>query len=101
METTAPVPRATSSPWWLLLLQGIAAVILGLRLCAAPGATLVVLVQVLGMYWLVNGIFVLVSIFVDSSNWGLKLIGGIIGVLAGLAILQHPLWSAVMVPTTA
>ena len=30
--------------------------------------------------------------------WGWKLIGGIIGVLAGIVVLQHPLWSTLLLP---
>jgi uncharacterized membrane protein HdeD (DUF308 family) len=80
------------------LLEGIAAVIVGLFLLTAPGATLFVLVQVLGIFWLVGGIFRIVSIFLDSSLWGWKLVGGVLGILAGIVVLQHPLWSTVLVP---
>jgi uncharacterized membrane protein HdeD (DUF308 family) len=31
--------------------------------------------------------------------WGWKLVGGIIGILAGISVLSYPLWSTVMVPT--
>jgi uncharacterized membrane protein HdeD (DUF308 family) len=85
-------------PWWLVLLEGIAAVILGLFLLTAPGATLLVLIQVLGIFWLVGGIFRIISIFIDQSLWGWKLVGGIIGILAGIVVLQHPLWATALVP---
>ena len=85
-------------PWWLILLEGIFAAIFGLLLLIAPGATLIFLVQVLGFYLLIGGIFRIVSMFIDASLWGWKLVGGIIGILAGIVVLQHPLWSAVVVP---
>ena len=85
-------------PWWLVLLEGIVAAILGLFLLTAPGATLFVLVQVLGIFWLVGGLFRIVSIFLDSSLWGWKLVGGVLGILAGIVVMQHPLWSSVLVP---
>lgn len=85
-------------PWWLVLLEGIFAAIFGLLLVIAPGATLVFLVQVLGFYLLIGGIFRLVSIFIDRSLWGWKLIGGILGIIGGILVLQHPLWSAIVVP---
>jgi uncharacterized membrane protein HdeD (DUF308 family) len=78
-------------PWWLVLLEGIAAIILGLLLLTAPQATLLVLVQLLGIYWLVKGIFQIISIFIDSSRWGWKLFAGILGIVAGIIILGHPL----------
>ena len=88
----------TTFPWWLVLLEGIISVILGLFLLTAPGITLLFLVQVLGFFWLVGGIFRIVSIFIDSSLWGWKLVGGILGILAGIVVLRHPLWSTILVP---
>jgi uncharacterized membrane protein HdeD (DUF308 family) len=85
-------------PWWLVLLEGIVAAILGLFLLTAPGATLFVLVQVLGIFWLVGGLFRIVSIFLESSLWGWKLVGGVLGILAGIVVMQHPVWSSVLVP---
>jgi len=90
--------EGTSIPWWLVLLEGIAAVILGLFLLTSPGTTLFVLAQVLGIFWLVGGIFRIISIFLDSYLWGWKLVGGILGILAGILILQYPLWATVLVP---
>jgi len=88
----------TSSPWWLVLLEGIAAAIIGLFLLTAPGATLFVLIQVVAIFWLVGGLFRIISIFLNSSLWGWKLVGGALGILAGIVVLQHPLWSSVLVP---
>ena len=73
-------------------------VIIGLFLLTAPGITLLFLVQVAGFFWLIGGVLRTVSIFVDSSLWGWKLLGGIIGILAGIVVLQHPLWSTLLVP---
>src|SRR3954462_11462270 len=98
MTAFAERTEGTGIPWWLVLLEGIAAAIVGLFLLTAPGATLFVLVQVLGIFWLVGGIFRIVSIFLDSSLWGWKLVGGVLGILAGILVLQHPLWSTVLVP---
>jgi uncharacterized membrane protein HdeD (DUF308 family) len=91
--------RETTFPWWLVLLEGIFAAIFGFLLLIAPGGTLVFLVQVLGFYLLIEGILRLVSIFVDSSLWGLKLAIGILGILGGMVVLNHPLWSALAIPT--
>jgi uncharacterized membrane protein HdeD (DUF308 family) len=90
--------EGTPIPWWLVLLEGIAAVIIGLFLLTSPGITLLYLVQVIGFFWLIRGVLQIVSIFVDSSLWGWKLIGGIIGILAGILVLQHPLWSTLLLP---
>jgi uncharacterized membrane protein HdeD (DUF308 family) len=42
----------------------------------------------------VLGIFDLVRMFTDPAGWGWKLFSGIIGILAGLVLIRHPLWSA-------
>jgi uncharacterized membrane protein HdeD (DUF308 family) len=87
------------TPWWLVLIQGIAALIIGIFLITSPGATTFILIQFLGIYWLVSGIFQIVAIFVDSTAWGWKLFAGILGIIAGILVLNHPLWSAVLVPS--
>jgi uncharacterized membrane protein HdeD (DUF308 family) len=92
MATYAEGTEGVAIPWWLVLLEGIAAVIIGLFLLAAPGITLLFLVQVTGFFWLIGGIFV------DKSLWGWKLIAGILGILAGIVVLQHPLWSTLLLP---
>jgi len=92
--------QAHSSNWWLFLLQGIAGILLGLMLITEPKATLVFLVTFLGFYWLITGILALVRVFVDRSiPWIWSLLSGIIGVLAGLLVLKHPLLASLTVPT--
>jgi uncharacterized membrane protein HdeD (DUF308 family) len=89
----------TTFPWWLVLLEGIFAGIFGLLLLTAPAATLLFMVQVFGFYLFLGGTFRIVSIFTNSSSWGWKLIGGILGIIAGILVLQHPLLSAIAIPT--
>jgi len=91
--------RGESLPWWLVLLEGIVAALFGLLLLFAPGATLLFLVQVLGLYLFIAGLFRIIGIFVDSSLWGLKLAAGVLCILAGILVLRHPMWSGVLVPT--
>jgi uncharacterized membrane protein HdeD (DUF308 family) len=99
MTTTyAESAEGTTIPWWLVLLQGIAAVIIGILLITSPGITLLALIQVVGFFWLIGGILGIVGIFIDSTLWGWKLVSGILGILAGIVVLQHPVWSTVLVP---
>jgi uncharacterized membrane protein HdeD (DUF308 family) len=98
MSTYAGAEEPTF-PWWLVLLEGIFAGIFGLLLLTAPAATLLFLVQVFGFYLFLGGIFRLVSIFTDSSSWGWKLVGGFLGIIAGIVVLQHPILSTIIVPT--
>jgi uncharacterized membrane protein HdeD (DUF308 family) len=99
MTDTALLPPH-SSIWWLFLLQGFAGIILGLMLITEPGATMVALMTVLGFYWLIMGVLALVQVFVDRSTpWIWSLLIGIVGILAGLFVLRHPLVAALTVPT--
>jgi uncharacterized membrane protein HdeD (DUF308 family) len=98
--TTMAVSTQRSDTWWLSLLQGIAAIILGLMFITAPGATLLALIPFLGIYWLIIGVLALVRMFQDRSiPWIWSLLTGIIGILAGLLVLRHPLLAALTVPT--
>jgi uncharacterized membrane protein HdeD (DUF308 family) len=98
--TTAAAPTEQSNIWWIFLLQGIAGILLGLMLLSAPGATLLALVTFLGFYWLITGVLALVRIFVDRSvPWIWSLLIGIVGILAGILVLKHPLLAALTVPT--
>jgi uncharacterized membrane protein HdeD (DUF308 family) len=100
MTTTAQQVEESGAPWWLYLIEGIALIILGLLFMTNTAATTVFAIQVLGIYWLIKGILSIVAIFIDSSQWGWKLLIGIIGILAGIIILQHPLWSPLVVGST-
>ena len=100
MTAQTAVSDSRRTYWWLVLLQGIAAVILGILLLTNPVATTVILVQFLGIWWFVGGIFDIVGMFLDRTAWGWKLFSGILGIIAGLLILNHPLWATVLIPTT-
>jgi uncharacterized membrane protein HdeD (DUF308 family) len=88
-------------PWWLILVEGIAALIFGLFFITAPGGTSVFAVTVLGFYWLIRGIFAIIEIFLPnrSIHWGWLLFMGILGIIAGMAVLRHPLYATVFVGT--
>jgi uncharacterized membrane protein HdeD (DUF308 family) len=90
--------RGETLPWWLVLVEGILVALFGLLLLVAPGASLFFMVQLLGLYLFIAGIFRIISIFIDSTSWGLKLIAGVLCLIAGLAVLRHPLWSTIAAP---
>jgi uncharacterized membrane protein HdeD (DUF308 family) len=100
MATAAMAKQPQSGAWWLFLLQGIAGILLGLMLLTAPGATILALMTFLGFYLLITGMLSLVRVFVDRSTpWLWSLLSGIVGILAGVFVLNHPLLAAVTVPT--
>jgi uncharacterized membrane protein HdeD (DUF308 family) len=85
---------------WLIVIQGVAAILLGLALLTAPGASSVILVQFLAIYWLISGTIGLVSLIWDRSQWGWKVFGGILGIIAGMAVIKHPMYATVLVAST-
>lgn len=86
--TAAVAQKPAHIPWWIVLIQGIAAVILGILLWTNPLQTAKTLVWFIALYWLVSGIIQIVRLFVDRSHWGWKLFSGIIGILAGWVLLD-------------
>ena len=88
-------------PWWVALINGIASLILGLLLISSPGMSTLILIQFMGFYWLIDGIISIVRIFTQTSDlhWGWLLARGILGILAGLAVINNPLWSTILIPT--
>lgn len=86
-------------PWWIVLIEGIFALIFGIFLITAPGATSVFLVTVLGFYWLIRGIFSIIEIFIPNTgtHWGWLLFTGILGIIAGMLVLRHPLYATAIV----
>jgi uncharacterized membrane protein HdeD (DUF308 family) len=98
MTASATDFETKQSPWWLVLMGGILSVIIGVLLLTAPAKTVFALTLALGIYWIVQGIFTLVGMFIDHSAWGWKLFIGILSILAGIAILSYPIYSAVALP---
>ena len=100
--TTATQVQTKQRPWWLLLINGILAVIVGAVLLWAPAKTKVetyqLLVFFLGFFWLIQGVFDIVAIFVDHSMWGWKLFIGLVSIAAGAYILMYPIASALALP---
>jgi uncharacterized membrane protein HdeD (DUF308 family) len=86
-------------PWWLTLMGGILNLIVGLLLLVNPAKTTVALAWLLGLQWLIQGILVLVAMFLDHTAWGWKLVMGLLGILAGIVVMRHPIASAVALPS--
>jgi uncharacterized membrane protein HdeD (DUF308 family) len=80
----------------VFLLEGIAAILIGILLLTDPAATVVAITVFLGFYWLFVGVLELVRMFVDRSvPWIWSLLIGIVGIAAGVLVLNHPLFAAV------
>ena len=97
--TQSTTDTGSQMPWWLVLLEGIIAVIIGISLLSQTAMTVSIIVRVLGLYWLFGGILAIVSIFFNRTNWGLKLLAGIVGIIAGLLVILNPVISTILVPS--
>jgi len=86
-------------PRWLVMLLGIIAILFGVLFFVYPIQTLTLLATFLGIYWMINGIVVLITLFSDTSGRGWKLLVGILGILAGILVLTYPFYSALLIPT--
>ena len=87
--------------WWLMLLWGIAAVILGFFLVFVPRITALVLVQIMAAFWLVGGILDIVAGLFGRGilRRRVRLICGVISAIAGLLLLGNPLLGTVLTLT--
>jgi uncharacterized membrane protein HdeD (DUF308 family) len=98
--TATTSTQEASVPWWLVLIEGIALLILGIMFITNPGSTTLIAVRILGIYWLIAGIFKIISIFIDSTMWGWKLFAGVLGIIAGIIVLDHPMMAPLAVGAT-
>lgn len=92
-----------SKTWWIMLIQGIAALIIGILLFTNTASTLVALSIFLGAYWLIGGIFDIIGAFTRRNgdrHWFWSLLAGGISILAGGLLLSQPLTGAVVIPVT-
>ena len=99
--TATSVPTK-QRPWWLTLIMGIAAFVIGAILLWAPAKTKVetyqLLIAFLGIYWLIGGFAEIFSMFYDHRAWGWKLFMGIVSIIAGSYILAYPIAAGVALP---
>jgi uncharacterized membrane protein HdeD (DUF308 family) len=90
---TGHLARALADTWWLLLLRGIAALVLGVIAFTSPLATVVALVFVWGFYAIADGIFSLAAAVTGRGatgpRWWLALVG-LLGLAAGAVAFANP-----------
>jgi len=98
-EEKVLVQRFCFEFWWIVLLRGIALTVLGGLLIAKPGLTVIVLVQFLGAYFLVDGVF---SVFHSikgrkyMQGWGWGIFMGALEILTGIIVFTNPLVSTIV-----
>jgi uncharacterized membrane protein HdeD (DUF308 family) len=93
VNVAGTVAEALGRNWWLLALRGLAAVIFGVLAFAWPGTTLITLVWLFGAFALVNGILSL-AVAINAPKgyprFGSLILGGLLGILAGLLAFVMP-----------
>lgn len=87
------VSKFIKSVWWLVLLRGIFAVILGILAFVWPVATAVAFVWVFAIYAIVDGVVNIVqavSTRRTDPTWGWLLTIGVVGLIAGIVVMIFP-----------
>lgn len=87
----------SKTPWWAVFLEGIIAVIIGLFLLYEPIATTILLIQILAIFWLIEGIIAVIGALVFSKDGKWKLLSGILSIIVGVVILMYPIFSPYIV----
>ena len=99
-STSAFSGKHRLTPWWLVLLEGIALIIIGIWLLNTPLSAITTIVFILGLYWIISGIFNFIRLFWDRRVWGWKIFTGIVGILAGYFVISYPLGSTAVIGAT-
>jgi uncharacterized membrane protein HdeD (DUF308 family) len=78
--------------WWLLLLRGILAVVLGLIAFFDPGITLLTLIYIFAFYAIFDGVTAITFAFRERAHnsWGWLLIEGLVSIIAGILAFTYP-----------
>lgn len=79
--------------WWLTLLFGILALIVGVYLVRHPAVSFVTFIVLIGVTLIVRGVFDTVGAFMDRSpaaHRALLLISGLAAIVAGIILLAQP-----------
>lgn len=83
--------------WWLFLVRGIFAVILGILALVMPVTTFAVLVIFIGVYMFIDGLFTAASAISSRKSrpyWGWWLFSGIASIIIGIITLYNPFITA-------
>jgi uncharacterized membrane protein HdeD (DUF308 family) len=85
--------RSTIDRWWILVLEGIAGILVGIVTLFVPGITALVLLYLIAAWALVTGVLELAAAIrlrkVITNEWLLAL-GGIVSILLGVLLIVEP-----------
>ncbi len=75
---------------YAFLAGGITALIFGAILTFRQDAAIGVVALLLGLWWLIQGAFLLFSVLIDRTDAIWKILLGVLGVAAGIVVLANP-----------
>ena len=87
--------------WWLNLIRGIVALMVGVLIFAWPDVGGKFFVNFLAIFWLVSGVMVLQWGFAMHQKRGLWLVAGIVGIVVGAALLLRYFYQRYFDPAQA
>ena len=91
MNTIKRVKKAARH-WWVVLIQGLLLLLLGIFFVFNPTETLFTFIQILAFYWLISGAITIVGATVGeykgSRVWGF--LSGLVSLFAGIFMLAYP-----------
>ena len=85
--------------WGWVVLRGFVAILFGVLTLFNPGITLAALILLFGAYTLVDGIFMVITALAHrrgQARWVALLIGGLLGIAAGVVTFYMPGLTAVV-----
>ncbi len=91
--------RSFSSYWWIILIRGILAILLGIVALVWTQAIALAIIFVFGAYAFVDGILAVVSGVNHrhvNPNWWLTLLEGLAGITAGIIAFTFPAFTLVV-----
>jgi uncharacterized membrane protein HdeD (DUF308 family) len=79
--------------WWVMLLRGLAAIVIGIIAIAMPGITLIALLALFATFCIIDGVFGIVLGFrgeADGTVWWTMVLLGLLALAAGIFALAWP-----------
>ena len=82
------------------MLQSSSTISIVIGIISNPGISVIALITLLGIYLFIKGIIDFISIFSSKNKHrGLTIFASIVGIIAGIVILAHPLISSLFAST--
>ncbi len=91
--TLVEMETVRDTAWWLLVLRGIFATLVGIAFLLWPGLSLATAAVIFALFILVSGVVDIVTSIMSirkSSSWWLTMLLGVVQVAAGAYIAQRP-----------